>query len=241
MKLSLYVDQCTLEHWKGKIDATDCLIMAFVADLNPDNPALKKRMWRGHFLVKLSWLQDQLPILDLSDSTLYRRLVKLTKLGLLSKIKKKLIGAETVSFFKLGDLYWKIHDKRHQVASKAAEKQGEQPVDKQDSTLANDDETACTGANAMDSSSMNTFPPTERTPDAAALLGQSAEPASTDSDGQLSQPKRDSMGIVPQGRASQAPDEELGPEDARADMMRRFDGWKGHRPWEKPPKEKTAV
>lgn len=122
MKHSIYLDQLTLEYWKGKIDPTDCLIIAFIADLNPQNPKLKEHMYRGHFLITRKWLLDQLPMLQISAQSVYKRFRKLKDLGVLSCIHKNVDGNKTLAFFKMSGLYYKISRTRHQKASEEAQK-----------------------------------------------------------------------------------------------------------------------
>lgn len=115
MKYSIYIDQLTLSYWQGKIDAVDCLIIGFINDLNPDNPGIKKHMWRGHFQIQRSWLIDEMPMLGVSEQTLYRRLRHLRELGILDKINRQIDGEgiRTNAYFKLSKDFWKIHAKRH--------------------------------------------------------------------------------------------------------------------------------
>ena len=146
MKNSIYVDQLVLEAWKGKIDCCDALLIAFIQDLNPQNPAIRDHMWRGHFLITLKWVQDQLPILQLSESTIFRRLQKLQRLGILDSIKKQVRGSQSLSYFKLSDAFWRVHKKRHEDATKAAQKTENDACTDANATLASEVDDACAGA-----------------------------------------------------------------------------------------------
>jgi len=121
MKFTIYIDQLTLEHWKGKIDAIDCLILGFIHDLNPGDPAIKKRMWRGHFLIKRDWLLEEMPMLGIEAKALYRRLKKLRELGILERIHRNIEGEgiRTNAYFRLSKRFWAIRAKRHEKADKA--------------------------------------------------------------------------------------------------------------------------
>lgn len=120
MTFSIYIDQLTLQHWESKIDIIDCVIVSFIADLNPENPRIRDRMWRGHFLIKRDWLIQELPMLGISEQTLYRRLRKLRELGIVSVLHKTVDGNKTLAYFKLSDAYWRVRTKRHKAAAQAA-------------------------------------------------------------------------------------------------------------------------
>ena len=115
MKYSINIDQITLEEWEGKIDMIDCAIITFIRDLNPDNPKIKKLMWRGYFLVKLEWLLDELPMLGIADRTTRRRLQHMCELGILEKLNKRIDGEgiRQLAYYKLSKAFWKAHAKRH--------------------------------------------------------------------------------------------------------------------------------
>ena len=115
MKFSIYIDQLTLQHWQGQIDAIDCLIIGFIDDLDPKDPIIKKHMWRGHFQINRSWLLDEMPMLGIEERALYRRLRKLRELGILDKKNRQIEGEgiRTNAYFKLSKDFWKIHAKRH--------------------------------------------------------------------------------------------------------------------------------
>ncbi len=121
MKFSIYLDQLTLGFWKDKIDFLDCGILAFIADLNPQDKEIKNCMWRGYFLITRKWLLDQLPMLQIGEQAIYKRLKKLRGLGILSCIHKTIDGNKTLAYFKMSDLYWKIRAKRNKRAGEAAE------------------------------------------------------------------------------------------------------------------------
>ncbi len=115
MEYSINIDQITLEEWEGKIDMIDCAIITFIRDLNPDNPKIKKLMWRGYFLVKLEWLLDELPMLGIADRTTRRRLQHMCELGILEKLNKRIDGEgiRQLAYYKLSKAFWKAHAKRH--------------------------------------------------------------------------------------------------------------------------------
>jgi len=121
MEYSLYIDQLVLEFWKGKIDPTDCLILAFIADLDQNNPEIAEHMWKGHFLITRKWLIEQLPILTLGEQAIYKRLRKLRELGILDRKHKTVDGNKTLAYFKLSAFYYKIRNSRHKKADEATE------------------------------------------------------------------------------------------------------------------------
>ena len=120
MKLSIYVDQCTLEHWAGRIDCTDAILISFFQGLNADDPKIREKMWRGYFLAKRSWVLTQMPILGIADRALYRRLKKLRELGILDVLHRRVEGNKSLAYFRLSKTFRKIHDARHEAASDAA-------------------------------------------------------------------------------------------------------------------------
>jgi hypothetical protein len=145
MKNSIYVDQFTLEYWVGRklnpssvqntgkdrqrylnrrFDAVDALIGALIQDLNPEDPAVKKWMYKGHFLVKLEYLRERIPILDLAKKsaadTLYRRLRWLRMMGILDCLNRTGDGKKTLAYYRLSRRYWQIRARRHEAATRAA-------------------------------------------------------------------------------------------------------------------------
>ena len=121
MEHSLYIDQLTLEFWKGKIDAVDCLLISFIHDLDPKNPTLRKYMYKDHFMITLKRIQDQLPILTMSHQGISKHMIKLKELGILSGIQKTVDGNKKINFYRLSDLFWKVYRTRHEAATKAAQ------------------------------------------------------------------------------------------------------------------------
>lgn len=121
MKFTIYIDQLTLQHWKGKIDAIDCLIIGFINDLDPKDPAIKKHMWRGHFQINRAWLLDEMPMLGIEAKALYKRLKKLRELGIIDKVNRQIEGEgiRTNAYFKLSKLFYSIRDKNRKKATKA--------------------------------------------------------------------------------------------------------------------------
>ena len=113
MQYSLYVDQLVLEKWRGQIDATDCLIIAFVRGLDANNPAIKRLMRDGFFLVTRRWLLGELPILQLSEQAVYKRLRKLKELGILESKRIRVESGNYLAYFKLSDAYYRVENKRH--------------------------------------------------------------------------------------------------------------------------------
>jgi len=120
MKHSIYIDQLVLEFWKGKIDVTDCLILSFIADLNPQDETLKKYMYKGHFLITRHWLLDELPMLQIGAQALYKRLKKLRELGIITVLHKTVTGNKQLAFYRMSKLYYKISRMRHIKATEAA-------------------------------------------------------------------------------------------------------------------------
>ena len=180
MKNSVYVDQLVLEAWKGKIDCADALLIAFIQDLNPQNPAIRDHMWRGHFLITLKWIQDQLPILQLSESTIFRRLQKLQRLGILDSIKKQVRGSQSLSYFKLSDAFWRVHKKRHAEATKAAQKAENDVCTGANVTLASEVDDACAGAsNASQKDAVKRDTPPSGPDGAAAVVSEEDRTAAT--------------------------------------------------------------
>ena len=127
MKHSIYIDQLALQHWEGKIDFIDCGILGFIQDLDPKNPKIREAMWRGHFLITRKWLLEQAPMLSIGAEALKKRLPKLCKLGILSVRHRTTDGNKTLAYFKLSDLFYKIHTTRHNAATDAAKLATEQP------------------------------------------------------------------------------------------------------------------
>jgi hypothetical protein len=127
VKHSIYIDQLALQHWEGKIDFIDCGILGFIQDLDPKNPKIREAMWRGHFLITRKWLLEQAPMLSIGAEALKKRLPKLCKLGILSVRHRTTDGNKTLAYFKLSDLFYKIHTTRHNAATDAAKLATEQP------------------------------------------------------------------------------------------------------------------
>ena len=121
MKFSIYIDQLTLQHWQGQIDAIDCLIIGFIDDLDPKDPIIKKHMWRGHFQINRAWLLEEMPMLGIEAKALYKRLKKLRELGIIDKVNRQIEGEgiRTNAYFRLSKLFWKIHAKKHKEATEA--------------------------------------------------------------------------------------------------------------------------
>ena len=143
MKHTLYIDQLVVAHWFNKkldpaklngeiknrdrylnheFDLTDAAIVGFIYDLNPQNPTVRKYMYRGHFLITLKWLQEQMPLLKMGEQSLYRRLRWLRMMGILECLHKNATGNVSLTYYKLSEVFWKIHDKRHKAATEAAQK-----------------------------------------------------------------------------------------------------------------------
>ena len=124
MKFSIYIDQLVLDYWKGKIDFIDCGLIGFIQDLNPDNPEIRKHMWREHFRISLEWLQEELPLLAMSRQAISKRMKKLKQLGILSILDRRIAGEGIMklTYYKHSGLFWKIHKRRHDEATKAARK-----------------------------------------------------------------------------------------------------------------------
>ena len=83
-------------------------------------------MWRDHFLITRDWLLDEMPLLDISKHTLYRKLRHLREMGLLSVLHRgggKIKGtmSRTLAYWKLTPKYWRTKAKIHAVASKSVE------------------------------------------------------------------------------------------------------------------------
>ena len=143
MKFSIYIDQLTTEYWIGKkpkrkqvdelvadkdrylshsFDLVDAAIVGLVQDLSPQNEAIRKLMFRGHYLITLNWLNEQLPLLQLGSKGFYRRLRWLRMMGILDVLHKTVSGNKTLAYYRLSKLYQKIRDTRHAEAEKAAKK-----------------------------------------------------------------------------------------------------------------------
>ena len=106
MKYFFCVDQLTLSHWK-ELKPIDVLIVAFIRDLNPKNPEIKKHMKNGYFMIVRSWLLQEMPLLRCSEKTLTRRLHFLEEKGILDR-KPFITPIGKVSFYRLSKLYFKI-------------------------------------------------------------------------------------------------------------------------------------
>ena len=121
MKFSIYIDQLTLQHWQGQIDAIDCLIIGFIDDLDPKDPIIKKHMWRGHFQINRAWLLEEMPMLGIEAKALYKRLKKLRELGIIDKVNRQIEGEgiRTNAYFKLSKLFYKIRAKNRKKATEA--------------------------------------------------------------------------------------------------------------------------
>ncbi len=143
MKHSLYIDQLTLEFWAGKkvpparvdiqgtyrarflthvLDVVDAFLVAFVSDLNPHDEAIKDIMWRDHFLVKLAWLRERLPLLQIDERALHRRLRWLRMMGILESLTRTVDGNKSLAYYRMSSLYWQVRARRHEEAAKAAKK-----------------------------------------------------------------------------------------------------------------------
>jgi hypothetical protein len=121
MKFSIYIDQLTLQHWQGQIDAIDCLIIGFIDDLDPKDPIIKKHMWRGHFQINRAWLLEEMPMLGIEAKALYKRLKKLRELGIIDKVNRQIEGEgiRTNAYFKLSKLFYSIRAKNRKKATEA--------------------------------------------------------------------------------------------------------------------------
>jgi len=155
LKHRILIDQLVLEFWCGKkidpaklegdngdakdrerylshtFDAVDAIIVSFVADLNAQDESVRKLMYRGHFLLTLAYVAERLPLLRLEERGVYRRLRWLKMMGILSCIHKTVDGSKTLAYYKCSDLYYRIAEKRHEEAAKAAKtvKEAIAPVD----------------------------------------------------------------------------------------------------------------
>jgi len=198
VKLSVYIDQCVLEFWKGKIDTCDAFLIGFLQDLNPDNPEIRKHMWRGHFLVTLPWLLEQLPLLQISKQAVSKRLIKLRELGILNCITKKIDGNKVITYYKLSDFFWKIHNHRHQKATEAVEKS------RQPELMAKE--------KAVNLSTRSRQPELTNESYKDSLITE--PPATVDASDASPLPARDSLGIVPRNTPKKEPPRERSPEVA---------------------------
>jgi hypothetical protein len=83
MEYALTIDLLALKRWIGKVDAAGVLLASFIAKLNPHNPRVANLMHDGYFLLTRRWIIGELPVLQLSEDTLGRRLADMKKIGLL--------------------------------------------------------------------------------------------------------------------------------------------------------------
>lgn len=153
LKHCIHVDQLVLAFWIGKrldpskletdngdlknrtrylshtFDAIDALLVSLIEDLNDQDEAVRRIMFRGHFLLTLNYVAERLPILQLGEGGIYRRLRWLKMMGILSCIHKTVDGSKILAYYKCSDLYWKIKAKRHQIAARALTKEAVTPKD----------------------------------------------------------------------------------------------------------------
>jgi len=152
LKHRILVDQLVLDFWLGKkidskkhkadngdtkerarylkhtFDVTDALLISFIEDLNPQDKDVRKIMYRGHFMLTLTYVKERLPLLQLKERGIYRRLRWLKMMGILSCVHKTVDGNKTLAYYKCSDLYFKIKAKRHAIAAKAATEAKEEAI-----------------------------------------------------------------------------------------------------------------
>lgn len=144
LKHNILLDQLTLEHWIGKkldtarieeengdgkdldrylshaFDVVDGVLVSFIADMNAQDEAVRRLMYRGHFLLTLAYIAERLPILQMDERGIYRRLRWLKMMGILSCEHRTVDGSKSLAYYRCSDLYWKIREKRHAEAVRAA-------------------------------------------------------------------------------------------------------------------------
>jgi len=117
----VFVQQDALAKWCGKIDAADAILLALLRSLSPDNPAVAAHMWKGHFLFSRTFINDMLPLLDISGDRIGRRLKKLSEIGLID-LQRKLTGAGKRLYARLSRLYWAEEERANRKAGNHAVK-----------------------------------------------------------------------------------------------------------------------
>ena len=81
------IDQLSLSRWKGKIDPTDCFIIAYIYNFVNSRSEKIHRNKKGYVWVHHKKLLDDMPLLDIGERSLTRRLKKLEDLGIIIKEK----------------------------------------------------------------------------------------------------------------------------------------------------------
>jgi hypothetical protein len=125
VEYSLYVDQLALKRWHGKIDATDAFLVAFISRLNPHNQRVSACMRDGLFSLNRSWVIGELPLLQLTEDNLGRRLHELERLGLVDLKLFPDAGGHRRLYGKLSRLWFAELEKAKKLVEQPP--QGENP------------------------------------------------------------------------------------------------------------------
>ncbi|MBA7563080.1 hypothetical protein ES708_04733 [subsurface metagenome] len=104
----LKIRQDVLAKWIGdppKIDVTDALLIAFIRSLNPENKKVAELMWRGYFMLSRKFVKGSLPLINLTDDWISRKIKNLQKIGLVDLCLRD-TGKGKLRYVKLSKLYW---------------------------------------------------------------------------------------------------------------------------------------
>jgi len=107
------IRQDVLEKWIGdspKIDVTDALLIALIRSLDPKNPEVAKLMWCGHFMLACRYVREKLPLINLSPDWISRKLKRLQKIGLVD-IRIRQTSKGKLRYVKLSRLYWQEEER----------------------------------------------------------------------------------------------------------------------------------
>jgi hypothetical protein len=124
VQYSLFVDVLALKRWHGRIDATDALIIGFIAGLNPHNPAVAQLMRGDYFRLSRDWLLGEIPILTCSADWIGRKLAALRDLGIIDLKTERAENAHHRTYGKLSKLYFSECEKAKKYADRFSSTEG---------------------------------------------------------------------------------------------------------------------
>lgn len=115
---TVHIRQDALQKWCGnppKIDVTDALLIALIRSLNPDNPKVAEIMWNGCFRLSRAYVREMLPLINLADDWISRKLRHLQKVGLVD-VYMRATGKGKQRYARLSRLYWQEEERANKRA-----------------------------------------------------------------------------------------------------------------------------
>jgi hypothetical protein len=116
---TVHIRQDALRKWCGdspKIDVTDAVLVALIRSMNATNPHVKELIWQGYFLLSRKYVREMLPLINLTDDWISRKLKHLQEVGLVD-LRLRDTGKGKLRYAKLSRLYWQEEERANRQAN----------------------------------------------------------------------------------------------------------------------------